>query len=187
MGCLRLCRPPGAASCGLVWTFAAEGVCVRIDLAGPPAVAARGDRNGCGEIRAVRQLVGGSPAKLEELAEVPDADQPVAGPPGWPGSRGPGTCRVWRATHGLPLAAAASGSPMILAYACLCPVPDGLRLVPPSHVPPQPGNSRIGWTAMRYLTPFGRMRGYRDSRAVVPELGMLCGALAAAGGGFSCP
>ena len=89
----------------------------RVDLAGPPAVAARRDRNGVGELRAVRQLVGGGPAELEERADVPDADQIVAGPPGWPGSRGRGDGRVWRAAHALPLATTWSGGSAIIASA----------------------------------------------------------------------
>jgi hypothetical protein len=33
----------------------------------------------------MRQLVGGGPAELEEIADIPDADQPVSGPSGLPG------------------------------------------------------------------------------------------------------
>ena len=89
MGCLRLRRALAAtAAYGLVWGFAAEAVCERDDLADPPPVAARGDRNGFGKIRAVREFVGRGPAKLKEFADVTDADQPVARPPGWLGSRG---------------------------------------------------------------------------------------------------
>jgi hypothetical protein len=91
MGCARFGRPLDAAtSCGLVRAFAAEAVCERLDLAGPPPVAARGNRNGFGEVRVVRQLVGCGPAKLEERADVPDADQIVAGPPGWSAAEGRG-------------------------------------------------------------------------------------------------
>jgi hypothetical protein len=123
----------------------------------------------------VRELVGRSPAKLEELADIPDADQPVAGPPGWLGSRGPGSCRVGRATQCLPLATAGSGSSMILApgaqaNACLCPVLDDLRPVPQPPIP-----------------PIGTIRGYLVSLAVIPGLGILRGTLVAAGGTFSRP
>ena len=118
MGYARFRRPLDAAtSCGLVRALAAEAVCERLDLAGPPPVAARRDRNRVGEVRAVRQLVGCGPAKLEERADVPDADQIVAGPPGWPGSRGRGDCLVWRAAHALPLATTWSGGSAIIASA----------------------------------------------------------------------
>jgi hypothetical protein len=118
MGYARFRRPLDAAtSCGLVRALAAEAVCEHLDLAGPPPVATRRDQDGVGEVRAVRQLVGGGPAKLEERADVPDADQIVAGPSGGPGSRGRRYRRVWRAAHGLPQATARSGGSVIMASA----------------------------------------------------------------------
>ena len=140
----------------------------------------------------MRQFVGCGPAKLEELADFLDADQPVAAPLGLPGSFRPGDCRVWRAAHGLPLAPGGSADSMIvssvtLPSACLCLALDGLRPVPPFAAPPQPRNSRIDWTATWYLASTGTMREYLVSLAMVPELGVLRGTIAAAGGKYSRP
>ena len=65
----------------------------------------------------MRQLVGRGPAKLEETADVPDADQPVSGPPGLPGGFRLGDGRVWRAAHGLPLAATGPDGSTVLSSA----------------------------------------------------------------------
>jgi hypothetical protein len=49
-------------------------------------------------------------------------------------------------------------------------------------VPPERAASRIGWTATRLLTLAGTMREYLVSLAVIPGLGIACGAFAGAGG-----
>ena len=85
--------------------------CVRVYLAGPPPVAARRDRNRFGEFRAMRQLVGCRPAELEEIADVPDADQPVSGPPGLPGGSGGGMAGSGRAASSSVASRVGAGRP----------------------------------------------------------------------------
>jgi hypothetical protein len=70
-------RAPGPA----LRPFALEGARVGAYLAGPPAKAPAGDLNRNREPRAAGQLVGGGPAKVEQHADVRDADQPVRARP----------------------------------------------------------------------------------------------------------
>ena len=81
---VRLRRPLSSVD-RLLGALEAKGGCIRVYFTGPPPVAARRDRNRLGEFRTMRQLVGGGPAELEEIANIPDADQPVSGPSGLPG------------------------------------------------------------------------------------------------------
>ena len=68
---VRVSRSPGPGA------FATHADGKGADLARPPSIAARRDYDWCGEVGAVRQLVGCRPAELEEHANVGDAQEPV--------------------------------------------------------------------------------------------------------------
>ena len=96
--------------------LAAQGGGECVHLAGPPPVAARGDRDGIGETRAVRQLIGGGTAESEDPADVGDADQAVVDPPRrLGGGARTGTGHFVRAAH----------DPLLIAAG-----PDGFARVP---------------------------------------------------------
>src|SRR5208282_961605 len=65
----------------------------------------------------MRQLVGCGPAELEEIPDIPDADQPVSGPPGLPGGFRRRDGRVWQAVHRLSLAASGPDGFVVLSSA----------------------------------------------------------------------
>ena len=111
---LRLRRPLSSVG-RLLGALEAKSGRVRVYFAGPPPVAARRDRNRCGEFRAMRQLVGCGPAELEEIADIPDADQPVGGPPVLPGNSRRRDGRIWGGAQRLSRAVNGPGGSVILS------------------------------------------------------------------------